>query len=292
VRHSAIPEPTQLEISGELANYSVALGRVQGEDSTTFQLIGSGVCVIRNGIFGILTAHHCLHAAEPEVILGKLSTENLVFMVKRGRIIRERGAFLVEHELGSPPKKGRYTPSGPDLTFVEIPAGPTLASFRAMASFFNLDRNSVAVRRKHCVNHTFIAIVGFPQVGHDVRIANGNVHLDLEHIAMGASFNRQTVVRRRAGWDFVVFGAHYLHGISVPETLKGFSGGGIWTVLLRQMPDGKIQIEDFRLVGITYFQSGLRRKIRKIFGHFARSIYARGWANRGARFRPNQNRAP
>ena len=145
VRHSAIPEPTQLEISGELANYSVALGRVQGEDSTTFQLIGSGVCVIRNGIFGILTSHHCLHAAEPEVILGKLSTENLVFMVKRGRIIRERGAFLVEHELGSPPKKGRYTPSGPDLTFVEIPAGPTLASFRAMASFFNLDRNSVAV---------------------------------------------------------------------------------------------------------------------------------------------------
>ncbi len=56
----------------------------------------------------------------------------------------------------------------------------------------------------------------------------------------------------RKGWDYVTFNAHYLHRVDVPSTMKGFSGGGIWAVLLRLTPSGKIEIEDHCLVGSVF----------------------------------------
>src|ERR1041385_2243565 len=49
------------------ADYSVALGRVKNE---SFSPLGTGVLVRKGNRFGILTAHHCLHACSPEIRLG------------------------------------------------------------------------------------------------------------------------------------------------------------------------------------------------------------------------------
>ena len=116
--------------------------------------------------------------------------------------------------------------------------------------------------------------------------------LGLEHIAMAASLSSRAQIKRRAGWDYVTFNAHYVHGVDVPPTFKGFSGGGIWAVLLRLKADGKIEIENYCLVGISFFQSSRQKDVRRVLGHFTRSIFARAWMNHGAQFRVKEFRAP
>jgi hypothetical protein len=98
--------------------------------------LGSGIFVIRNGIHGILTAHHCLHACNPAVRIGLQGQDTLLLMVTRSRCVILDPGDAKEHPLGIPVSDE----FGPDLTFIEILSGPKLDSLKAIVSFWNLDQ--------------------------------------------------------------------------------------------------------------------------------------------------------
>jgi hypothetical protein len=51
-----VPRSVDFEINKALIDYSVAVCRVRGNNPQTFTPLGSGTFVIRNGMYGILTA--------------------------------------------------------------------------------------------------------------------------------------------------------------------------------------------------------------------------------------------
>jgi len=67
---SQLPPEFMDELMREFRPYTVALSRIRNNDAKTFRALGAGVFVTKGKRFGILTAHHCLHACEPEVVVG------------------------------------------------------------------------------------------------------------------------------------------------------------------------------------------------------------------------------
>src|SRR5205823_4899519 len=71
--------------------------------------IGTGVLVQKGKRFGILTAHHCLHACSPAVQLGSHTGTTLWLCLNRGRAILVQPVEAVEHEL-APPQSEEFGP--------------------------------------------------------------------------------------------------------------------------------------------------------------------------------------
>ena len=131
-----VPRSVDENIQNTTVNYSVAVSRVRNGDPTTFTPLGSGTFVIRDGVCGILTAHHCLHACDPVVRIGRDGQDTLLLMVTLSRCIILDPGDLREHPLGIPVSDE----AGPDLTFIEIFSGPKLDSLKAIVSFWRLDQ--------------------------------------------------------------------------------------------------------------------------------------------------------
>lgn len=70
-----------------LTNYSVALARMAGDDTSTFELLGSGTLVHRGKRFGILTAHHVLYGNKRPVVLGSRGTDRIIIVIQQSRTV-------------------------------------------------------------------------------------------------------------------------------------------------------------------------------------------------------------
>jgi len=122
----------------ELGDYSVALAFMKGGKVDGFRPLGSGVLVRRGHRFGILTARHCLHSPESnEVSLGSSGSDKLLLILRGGRGIQVNASEVFEHDI-STPKTEQF---GPDLAFVEILPGNRLDTFKAIGSFWSLDKD-------------------------------------------------------------------------------------------------------------------------------------------------------
>jgi hypothetical protein len=97
-----VPRSVDLEINKAIVDYSVAICRVRDGDPATFTPLGSGTFVRRNGMHGILTAHHCLHACSPAVSIGAQGRDTLLLMVTRSRCVFVDSSDAKEHPLGTP----------------------------------------------------------------------------------------------------------------------------------------------------------------------------------------------
>jgi hypothetical protein len=172
----------------------------------------------------------------------------------------------------------RYREFGPDLTFIEILKGPRLSSLKALVSFWNLDKNPASIRRKFCISRAFITNVGFPEVKSKIVEGPKSVHINIEHHAFWGSLHRKDI-KARAGWDYIQTVCDARLEPTLPRTFAGLSGGGIWVVQIRSKKDGSLEIADFALVGINFYERRyLRGKGRRfIRGHFTKSIYSRAW---------------
>jgi hypothetical protein len=272
IAYRSIPSSLHQEVGRQLGDYSVAIAQLRQDDSATFRVLGSGTCVIRAGVYGILTAHHCLHACTPEITLGKGGADKLVFIARLGRTILVPQEKLVERILARP-KNSQY---GPDLTFIEIPLGPSLASLKAIVSFWRLDRNPHEVMRKYCIDRAYIANLGYLENRSETKIIGKQIQPNIvEYSAVGALLKGD--IEHRGGWDYINSLCDFRAFPHLPSTFGGMSGGGIWAVLLKLKQDGQTEVHDFALVGVIFFQTEKRRNRRILRGHFVHSIYRHAW---------------
>lgn len=251
---------------------------MRGDDADSFEVIGSGTLVVRNGQYGVLTAHHCLHAWDPPVKLGRVGEYRIFFIAKNGHMPSAMQHELAERPLGVP-KRG-YCAQGPDLTFIRIPPGPVLEALKGYASFCPLNRRPEEIARRFCVDRAYLANLGYPAHGISIRRAGKNVRADVT-LMVGAGALRERDIERSRGWDYVNCFCDYRAFPHLPAKWNGMSGGGIWTVLFSRESD-RFDILDYALVGVMFYQTPTRGRRCRLRGHFVRSIYSRGWRTRGA----------
>lgn len=282
VRALDVPDAFHIEVSRTLSPYCVALARMTGGDGETFQVFGSGTLVVRDGKYGILTAHHCLHSRKlsRKVTVGQLGTDRLFFISKNGRTMSAAQFELTEEPL-APPKNEADEEAGPDLTFIRLHPGPALSWLKAVGSFWNLDRNVAALRNKFCVERIYIGNLGYPAHRHSViSRTKAEVRIDVT-LMNGAGALRNEDVEQRGSWDFIKCPIDYRAYPKLPKHYDGMSGGGIWAVLMERKGD-QFEIRDFALLGVTYYQSAIRRGRCYLRGHYVRSIYQRAWRKKRA----------
>lgn len=272
VPYDQIPRELFLDMMHEIGNYSVALARITGDDATSLQILGSGTCVKRGTLHGILTAHHVLHAHKPPVRLGVEGPERIIFFAKNGRTPGANQATLIERPMGVPNGDGDY---GPDLTFIPLPPD---SSLRGTCSFWNLDQNPEEVIRTFAIDRACIVNAGYPALKYETRVREKTVHANVT-LQGGAGALVQEDIVRRGEWDFINSECDYNAFPGLLTTFQGISGGGIWSALLgTRKGSTKLEVMRLGLVGVNFWQTGIAGGKRLIRGHFVRSIYDRAWA--------------
>ncbi|MBI5966716.1 MAG: hypothetical protein HY882_02505 [Deltaproteobacteria bacterium] len=75
------------------------------------------------------------------------------------------------------------------------------------------------------------------------------------------------------GFDYLEVGARYDANYQGPQSFQGFSGGGLWQLLIVQDHASGPRIVDRILSGVAFYQSALEGEIRRLTCHGRRSIY-------------------
>lgn len=271
IPYHAVPRALALDIMQQLGDYSVAIAQKTGEDDASFRIMGSGVCVRRGNDYGVLTAHHVLHAGPRPVALGKFGAERIYFLAKRGHSRYAAQSELEETPLGAP--AGDYGEFGPDLAVIKLPPGSVRSSLLAASSFWPLDIDPDRVVREFAVDRACLIHTGYPACHN--RSAQG-VPASLM-LYGGTSGLLQEDIAHRGEWDYVTTACDYRAFPDLPSSYGGMSGGGIWSALLQRGATGALELHRFALVGVNFWQTGLELGVQRLRGHFVRSIYGRDW---------------
>lgn len=267
-----VPKSVDLEIGNAIVNYSVAVCRLRDDNPNSFTPLGSGTFVIRNGMHGILTAYHCLHACNPAVKIGTQGLDTLLLMVTRSRCVFLDPDDSKEHPLAIPDSNEL----GPDLTFIEIFPGPKLDLLKAIVSFWNLDQKHYELAKQLSAPGIIIVEAGFPEIDYRTEIVGSTIHHELKHtIYIGALGEGDLSTRGK--WDYIRSRCEYRATEKVPATFKGVSGGGIWAVRLQATKDDKWSVKKFCLLGVVFYETGVSDNIRRLVGHFSHAIYHAAW---------------
>ena len=267
-----VPRSIDFEINQALMDYSVAVCRVRDNNPNTFVPLGSGTFVVREGMHGILTAHHCLHRCNPAVRIGAHGKDTLLLFVTRSRSVILDPQDTREHPLGIP----ESDEFGPDLTFVEILSGPKLDSLKAIVSFWNLDEKRRCLAIDLSSNRACIVTAGFPEIDYQTSIAESTIYHQLKHtVFIGALGDGDLFEEEK--WDYINLRCEYRASEKVPETFKGVSGGGIWAVRLQLTKDEQWSVKSCCLVGVAFYEAEISDNSRELRGHFVKTIYQIAW---------------
>lgn len=267
-----VPRSVDYEISKTLIDYSVAVCRVRGDNTNTFAPLGSGTFVVRDGMYGILTAHHCLHACNPEVRIGAQGKDTLLLLVTRGRIVILDPEDTTERPLAIPESEE----FGPDLTFVEIPSGPKLGLLKAIVSFWNLDEKRRCLAVDLSFNSVCIVTAGFPEVDYQTSIGESTIHHHVKHMVFIGVLGDGDV-SEQGKWDYIKSSCKYRASEKLPQTFRGVSGGGIWAVSLQVTKHDQWNVKAYSLVGVAFYETEMSDTDRYLRGHFIKTIYQTAW---------------
>lgn len=274
-----LPKTFQDEIASKLWIHSVALGMRSGEQGVKF--FGSGVLVVKDGHYGILTAHHCLHNEFRDFQSdGSFHGNNLVIAYQRSHTILPP-EILVEHQLGIPKKKKDKPdePGEPDLTFVEICKCPLRATLTSVIGVWSLDKNPFDVKPAFGRIEMPFCVNGYPKDFYKKTKEKNTIRQDLKHMSYfyvhGCdSFSAED------DWDYVVAKDKKRDGgDGFPPSFKGMSGGPVWGLRIQKHSNTKFELKGSCLIGINIWQIGSGEDEMSIRAHFIHSIYHTAWRN-------------
>jgi hypothetical protein len=270
-----LPRDFMEETGYTLADYSVAIGYSVDGKPPTMAPIGSGVLVRRGDRYGILTAHHCIHKPGHDLQVGNTTGDTVLLLLKRRKPMRLPPEVLVKHGLAIP----RTSEFGPDLAFLEILPSPQLGSIKAACSFWNLDKSPSQIGRKFGKLMTPFVVVGYPAEFSQTSVQGLTTRFAMKHMAFYYSISADGLPIRD-GWDYVEANCWHHEKSDLPESFAGVSGGPVWGLeIKRDKKTGKFAMLDFALIGIAFFQTGIKNDERRIRAHFIKSIYRTCWKN-------------
>jgi hypothetical protein len=268
-----LPRDFMEETGHTLADYSVALGFSENGNPTEMLPIGSGVLVRKGNCQGILTAHHCIHKPGRDLQVGHTAGDTVLLLLKRRQPMKIPPEVLVKHALAVP----KTDDFGPDLAFLEILPCPQLGSLQAACSFWNLDKDPTKIAKGFGIVGTPFAVIGFPEVFSQKSVEGLVTRFKMKHMTFYYSIVADGLPAREC-WDYVEANCLHDEKSDLPKTFAGVSGGPVWGLKIkRDKKTGKFSLLDFALIGIAFFQTGIKNEEQRIRAHFIKSIYRACW---------------
>ena len=252
-----------------LANYLVGFALPTSENGSLDALQGgSGTLVSINGAEGVLTAKHVLTS------LGRNKVAGLI-LPSPGSPELHRVTFSMEHARQFTLPAGEPEPCGPDIAFL-IPPPDVLGTLRAKRSFYSLSKRQTEMLAKPTpLDHGLWVLSGFS----GEWTTDGAPERGFERIKIfrgGLGEGKVTKEFERGGFDYLIFEALYNQLYEGPKRFGGFSGGGLWQLLGREV-DGKFEITQRLLLGVAFYELDFNKEddrvTRDITCHGRRSVY-------------------
>jgi len=261
VTHQFLEEATSV-----VSYYAVGLVKLEANTMPQdAQLAGSGTLVEIDGTYAILTADHVIESlpktGELGLILPTLPPAQLHRLTIPMKSIEK---FCVA--------RGSNESDGPDLALLILPQSH-LGIIKAIKSFYNLLK-----RRNRVLENPPPINVGF-------WVLSGMAHEATVDVPPEGGFGRVKVFRGyygegvveaeylANGYDFLEFKAKYNETYEGPGSFQGFSGGGLWHLLISKSEDGKLLVTDEILSGVAFYQSPIEEQERTIKCNGRLSIY-------------------
>lgn len=252
--------------AAEISSYVVGFAKLaENHTSTDAEVAGSGTLVTIDGRDAILTAHHVIDHLPTTGEVGLIFPTPFSAQLQRPTIDM---SFAQKVSIA----RGTSKSDGPDLALLLLPQ-PEAGTIRASKSFYNLSK-----RRDGTLSHPIRIDLGVwclcgmvhewtmdaaPERGYDtVKIFQG--------ICGGGVVRTEY---ERNGFDYLEFEARYGPSYEGPQSFEGFSGGGLWQLLLSKSEGGEIMLRDKLFAGVAFYQSTLENGVRIIKCHGRKSIY-------------------
>ena len=218
---------------------------------------------------GLLTAWHVLHATHPPVPIGKDTDHILGVIISEKDILRLPCRYLIEQPIAEPQSEQH----GPDLTFIEIPTMPQLATLKDRKSFWNLDgvvlQGQVAPRKESHI----LCTLGTPAENQTKSFDGFKTDMALE---IGGYFTglRPCEVYDFGEFDYIDTLIEYAAERRMPASFGGVSGGGLWSFTVAFKTGFKDpKVKDVLFCGVAFYQTDRIENQRYIRHHYLKSIY-------------------
>lgn len=254
-----------------LNNYAIgfALPKV-AEGAVDAGIGGSGTLVTIDGIDGILTADHVFKLLDKSKYVGLILPSGF----KSEEFHHPQLDVKPCDRISFPPQGKRS--HRPDLCLL-IPPLDVVGTLKSKKGFYNLSKRREQMLELPPGREDGAWILsGFSQEGvSDLPPARGFAKGKLfrGHHGIGV-VTRET--HDRSGFDYLTFGALYNEFYEGPDAYGGFSGGGLWQLLV-ELKDSKLAIADRLLSGVAFYESAKRENgnqiTREIACHGRRSLY-------------------
>lgn len=252
-------------VSDRITDYGIGFVKILPhadiEDAT---IAGAGTLVTAGGRHAILTADHVLDA---------LPSKGEIGLVLPTRFQPQLHRATLDMDVGRKVTAGRasYNPNGPDLGLILL-SPSDVSKLPSSKTFYNLDK-----RQEHMLKTPRAIDMGgwfvFGMAGErtsDLPPEGGFPRVKSFLGATGAGV--VVAERQRDGFDYLDFEAKYNEAYEGPDSFCGYSGGGLWQIVLEER-NGVIDIVDALLSGVIFYQSAREKDTRTIFCHGRRSIY-------------------
>jgi hypothetical protein len=263
-----LPREFLLGAQERFSPYTVPLFKYRKEDPNSVRFIGCATLVKCPHRCGLLTARHVIHF--PNVPIGDQNTDvTLGLGLSRGDLLPFQCMGLIEHSIGRPISEKM----GPDLTFIEIPTGPSLGTLRDRKSFWRIDKKPPLWLDSIRPDTTLLCTMGSPAEYKEQTVAGQHVHISLSESGYFGGYE-STDIFEDGGFDFIDTAIEYGTGWNLPQSFGGVSGGGLWAFNVGGDENGSnFTVHDVSFCGVAFYESDLVNQKKAIKHHFFKSVY-------------------
>jgi hypothetical protein len=245
----------QERIGRNVGNFSVALFGVDGSaDYRNVNLVGSGTLVVLGKSHYVLTAAHVWHSG-----LKKYESTGLTLREDVDHCFPILNAAIGAHELA----ETKLDDWGPDIVFLRIPE-MFVGSIEAYRLFYNLDKEPKRVERGYLGARILNGTPGVLAKGvGKIQV----VEIQGMYVTIDANFYDHNK------FDLIDFEMD----TTLPQVIKDFrgvSGGGVWDVQIFPTGDKNKFDSTETLVGVAFYQLGLKNNIQTVRCHGPKTIRA------------------
>ena len=266
---SDLPQNLFDEMSSMVHTFSTSLIKlsVDGKGEENLSLIGSGSFVTIGNVYGILTVDHVVKLLDNHSFGGP--PKSLGFVIQkyahRYTISRE---YLEIYQIA----RGKIDSEGPDLAFISLPPAE-IDTIKARKSFYDLQLNRDRILSSPPESNIGVwAICGAPDIETTDEKPTHNF-FEVKGYNSSCFFGGISHIYEVNKFDYLEIEAKYDYDPNLPQSFGGVSGGGVWQILLDQMPDGTIKPKEYLLSGVAFYQTEKSGSLRVIKCHARKSIY-------------------
>ncbi len=247
-----------------MANYTVAFVKIVGNEDDV-RPAGSGTLVSAGGSYGILTADHVLET------LPRNGEFGLVLPSVRKDPPVHRCLVDVQNIQKLTIGKASQDNNGPDLGLIVL-GHHDYSWLQARKSFYNLERRREQMLSDPPVNKFGLWYVSGMAAERTSDLPPERSFTRVKGFHGLCCDGEVTAERTKGPYDYFDFEVKYHDEYDGPQSFEGFSGGGLWQIVLKEA-SGKLHISEILLSGVAFYQSDRVDDIRTIYCHGRKSVY-------------------